>query len=98
MTTRPRVLVIGAGSIGERHIRCFQLTERADVAICEPNPKVREAAAARYGIAQSFQSFEEALADRFDLAVVATPAQFHIPQARLLVERGIHHWWKAAQS
>jgi len=29
------ILVIGAGSIGERHIRCFLKTGRARVSVCE---------------------------------------------------------------
>ena len=35
------VLVIGGGSIGERHLRCFQTTGRADVSLCEINDEVR---------------------------------------------------------
>ena len=90
MNARPRVLVIGAGSIGERHVRCFQATGRVEVAVCEPNQTVRDAVQSKYGIAQSFESLETALAAPFDLAVVGTPAQFHVAQARTLVERGIH--------
>jgi predicted dehydrogenase len=90
MTARQRALIIGAGSIGERHLRCFLAAERVDIAICEPNASVRQTMQARYGVALSFCSLEDALAEQFDLAVVATPAQFHIPQARLLVERGSH--------
>ncbi len=89
MNTRRRTLVVGAGSIGERHTRCFLATERTDVAICEPNARVREAIAARYGIQRAYDSLEIALADDFDLAVVATPAPLHIPQARQLIDRRI---------
>jgi predicted dehydrogenase len=87
--SRQRVLVIGVGSIGERHVRCFQATGRADVAICEPDSAIRATIADRYGIAKCYTSFEKALEHPFDLAVVATPAPFHIPQARKLVEHGI---------
>lgn len=89
MTEQQRVLVIGVGSIGERHVRCFQAIGRADVAICELNPAIREAVAERYGIAKCHASLENALENPFDLGVVATPAPFHIPQARELVDRGI---------
>src|ERR1700742_2743961 len=89
MTTRQRALVIGAGSIGERHIRCFKATERVDVALCEPNSRVRQDVQTRYDIHQSFGTLEDALAEPFDLPVVATPAPLHIPQARLLFENGI---------
>lgn len=89
MTTRHRALIIGAGSIGERHIRCFLATERAEVAICEPNPSIRNSIRDRYVISQSFESLDEALSESFDLAIVATPAPLHIRQASLLVEKGI---------
>src|SRR6476619_2862234 len=89
MSTRQRALIIGCGSIGERHVRCFQATGRVEVAICEPNSTVRDAVAGRYGIADNFPSFECALEHPFDLAVVATPAPLHISQARALVDRGI---------
>jgi predicted dehydrogenase len=89
MKSRLRALVIGAGSIGERHVRCFTATERVDVAICEPNATVRDAVKSRYGVAHAFERFDDALAEPFDLAVVATPALLHIPQAQRLVERGI---------
>ena len=32
MTLPNSVLIVGVGSIGERHLRCFQSTGRADVA------------------------------------------------------------------
>jgi predicted dehydrogenase len=89
MTEQQRVLIIGVGSIGERHVRCFHATGRADVAICELNPAIRNAVAERYGISECYTSLEKALHHPFDLAVVATPAPCHIPQARELVDRSI---------
>src|SRR5690349_2685114 len=89
MSERLRTLIIGVGSIGERHARCFQATERADVAICEPNSKLRDEVAKRYRIAESYASLESALKRVFDLAVVATPAPLHVQQAQALAERGI---------
>lgn len=89
MTEQRRALIIGVGSIGERHVRCFQATGRVDVAICESNPAIRDAIAERYGIARCYTSLKNALEHPFDLAVVATPAPLHIPQARELADRGI---------
>jgi predicted dehydrogenase len=87
---RLRVLVIGVGSIGERHVRCFQSTGRADVALAEANPDLRLAVAERYGIAARYGGLDEALTDRPDIAVVATPAPSHIPLATTLAEAGVH--------
>jgi predicted dehydrogenase len=75
------VLVVGAGSIGERHLRCFQQTGRATVSFCETRPQVREALALQYQ-APAFASLDDALeAGRFDAAVICTPAHLHIPIA-----------------
>ena len=56
-----RVLVIGVGSIGERHVRCFLATERCQVAIVEINVELRDAVAQRYGV-RAFAELESALA------------------------------------
>ena len=39
---KTKILIIGAGGIGERHLRCFQATGRADVSFCEPNDDRRQ--------------------------------------------------------
>ena len=37
-----KILIVGTGSIGERHTRCFLATGRAQVSICEPNDDLRK--------------------------------------------------------
>ncbi|MEQ9407135.1 MAG: Gfo/Idh/MocA family oxidoreductase [Fuerstiella sp.] len=83
-----KILVIGAGSIGERHIRCLQLTKRADVSVCEANDSLRQQIAERYGLTADFASLNEALSQPFDGAVVCTPAHLHVPMAQQLAEAG----------
>lgn len=86
-----KVLVVGAGSIGERHIRCFLATERADVEFIEPKDSLREIVGARYPRTQSHSSLDVALGrTTFDLAVIATPAPLHIEQAIELAQRKVH--------
>lgn len=89
MSAKRRVLIVGAGSIGERHVRCFLATERADVWVCEPSNAIRQAISSRYSIRGASSSLDEALHQSFDLAVIATPAHFHVPQAIQLCEQGI---------
>ncbi|NNE90070.1 MAG: Gfo/Idh/MocA family oxidoreductase [Verrucomicrobiales bacterium] len=87
------ILVIGTGSIGERHLRCLQRIGRREVAFCEPMEERRADVALRYGIDASlvFPTLDEALSSaEFDCAVVAAPAPFHIPLGRQLAEAGIH--------
>ena len=84
------VVVVGAGSIGERHVRCFLATGRARVSFVEINPELRATIAARYPDATAYGSLEAAVEQRVDAAVIATPAPLHVPQATQLVERGVH--------
>lgn len=85
-----RLLVIGVGSIGERHVRCFQQTSQCIVSICEPNESLRAEVAARYAC-ESFQDVDAAIASApFDAAVICTPAQTHVALARTCVAAGLH--------
>jgi predicted dehydrogenase len=84
------VLVVGAGSIGERHIRCVLATGRARVSFVEVNSALRSTIAERYPAATAHESLEAAVEQQIDAAVLATPAPLHLPQATQLVERGVH--------
>lgn len=85
-----RVLVIGVGSIGERHLRCFGHTGRCAMALCETNPELRERVAGRYGVEDAFGSLDDVPLERFDAAVICTPAPLHVELATRLVEAGLH--------
>ncbi len=87
---RHRVLVIGVGSIGERHLRCFGGSGRAEVSFVEPNPSLREVVARRYPAARARVDLEAALAAGVDAAVIATPAPLHVPLATRLAAAGVH--------
>ena len=84
-----RILIIGGGSIGERHLRCFLRTGRADVALCDVNEKLRATVAQRYNVAETYASLTEALNETFDAAVICTPANLHIPMAMDIARRNI---------
>lgn len=88
------VLIVGVGSIGERHLRCFQMTGRAEVSFVEINDALRTTIAERYGV-RGFSNLEAALANhavlpRLTAAVVSTPADQHLEIAMRLAEFGIH--------
>ena len=85
-----KVLVVGVGSIGQRHLRCFQQTGRAQVSLCEINPDLRRQVAEQYGVAQTYSDLDAALKDPPELTVIATPAPLHIPMAQKLAEAGVH--------
>ncbi len=82
-------LIVGVGSIGERHLRCFGATGRATLSLCELNTSLREQVAARYGVA-AFADYERALAAKPKVVVICTPANLHIAMAARAVEAGAH--------
>jgi predicted dehydrogenase len=89
-----RLLVIGTGSIGERHLRVFQRLDRCDaIAFCETQPSRRTEIARRYGIPEAFAyaDLESALSKgTYDIAVIATPAPTHLGIGIQLADLGIH--------
>lgn len=83
------VLVVGCGSIGERHLRCFQKTGRGEVAGCDPNSEIRKTIEETYGV-KTHADFEAALLDDCDTVVICTPPPLHIPMALKALRAGKH--------
>lgn len=74
------VLVVGCGSIGERHLRCFLQTGRASVSGCDPSDTLRDTIGQQYGV-ETFDDYATALAGDIDAVVICTPPQLHVPMA-----------------
>jgi len=74
------VLVLGGGSIGERHLRCFQQIG-CDVALCDSNAQRRGELAERYHLSRTLASVPEAATATWDCVVICTPADLHIEHA-----------------
>ena len=89
MAAAHKVLVIGAGSIGERHLRCFQATRRCELSFVEIHEALRLKIAAEYGV-RGFSNLTTALAEGPTAGVIATPAHLHVEMATRLAEAGIH--------
>ena len=87
---KPSVLIVGVGSIGERHLRCFGATGRAEVSLCETNAALRKAVAERYAVKAVFDNFAEALATEPNVVAICTPAHLHIPMAVQAAQAGAH--------
>ena len=45
------ILIIGCGSIGERHLRCFQQTGRTRITACDVSPTLLAKLAKTYQVA-----------------------------------------------
>ncbi len=99
MSDLHRVLIVGVGSIGERHLRCFKATGRAEVSFVEINEALRKTISERYEV-RGFADLETAMAghaDALDRApgrvtatVIATPADRHLEIATRLADVGVH--------
>ena len=82
------ILIVGCGSIGERHLRCFQRTGRAQVAVCDANAALLDRVAAQYGT-EGFTNLDAALAARrYAGIVICAPAQTHLDIALAGLKHG----------
>ena len=83
------ILVLGSGSIGERHLRCFLNTGRTRVTACDTDPALLQTIAKTYAV-PVVTDWEKAIASgEFNVAVICTPAPFHIPMATKILQRGM---------
>ena len=84
------VLVIGCGSIGERHVRTFLATGRTKVIACDTRPAIRQQMTERYGV-EAIADWTTAIADpALTAVVVATPAPLHVAVSTRCLEAGRH--------
>ena len=88
--SKPRVLVVGGGSIGERHLRCFLHTGEAEVSICESRLDHLAHLKQTYDVDEACADFDEADLLSFDAVVICTPPNLHIPMALRAVDAGCH--------
>jgi predicted dehydrogenase len=82
-----RILIIGLGSIGKRHLRIArELFPNADIRVLRHQVDI-EVPEHSNGI---FFSIDEALTFAPQIAVIASPAPFHVNTALVLAEFGVH--------
>jgi len=90
MALTRRIVIVGTGSIGRRHARL--LAARPDMAVefCEPNPEILALARREVGDLPTHETFEDVLASRPELVVIATPHTLHAEQTIAALEAGAH--------
>jgi len=79
------ILVVGGGSIGERHLRCFQ-DIGCSVALCDSNAARLAEIAERYKLARTFPTIELAARENWYGVVIATPANLHAEHVAALIK------------
>lgn len=85
-----KILIIGCGSIGERHLRAFLANEQLGVIAAEMNPELRERIGNAHGV-ETVTDYRDAI-DRPEVvaALVATPAPSHVAIATDCLEQKRH--------
>ena len=85
-----RVLVVGCGSIGERHINNLKSLALADVFICDQDKERLEHVKDKYEI-KAFHNYEEAFSNEdINAVLVCTPTSEHIIPALAAIRQGCH--------
>jgi predicted dehydrogenase len=84
------VLIVGCGSIGERHLRCFLETRRAAVTASDTLPSVLSRIKETYGVQTTSDWAAEVRSGRHDVAVICTPASMHVEMATMALDCGLH--------
>lgn len=83
-----KVLVVGFGSIGRRHTRILKELGLTDMLVCEPSPELRAIASDEYGVCQTFETYENGLAEKPGAVFICTPTAMHVEQAVQAVQSG----------
>lgn len=85
----PHIVVLGAGSVGRRHLRNLAALG-ARVSAMDPRADRLDEAAAEVPLLGRHRTTDEALADgHVDGVVIASPPSFHVDQSIAFLERGV---------
>jgi predicted dehydrogenase len=84
-----RVLVIGCGSIGKRHLGNLKTLNAGEIFACDPREDRRREATTRFGV-EVWASLEEGWKREPNVAVIATPTSAHVAVALEAARRGCH--------
>ena len=84
-----KVLVVGAGSIGRRHLANLRALGADRISLCDVDGPARQAAASAFGV-DAYARLEEGLDTGPDAVLVCTPTHLHLPVLRAALETGAH--------
>ncbi len=85
-----KILVVGCGSIGKRHIRNLISINAGEVIACDTSEMKLDEVRKEYSI-KAFSGIEEALSiNKYTAAFICTPPSYHVVQALKFLELGIH--------
>lgn len=83
-------LIIGVGSIGERHLRNFLRIPGVRCSVAEPSDGTRRKIAAEYQVEAAYADYRETDLADYDGVVICVPANLHVPIAKDAISAGTH--------
>lgn len=90
MALKKRIVVVGLGSIGQRHVRLLDGRGDVMVELCEPNAEILKAALSELGPHPAHRAYAAAIASKPDMVLIATPHGFHAEQTVQALAANIH--------
>jgi len=84
-----KCLVVGCGSIGERHIRNLKKLSAGEILACDLDKKRLDLIKKQYR-ATIFPNLKDAFVEKPDIVFICTPPSSHIPVAKESIENGAH--------
>ena len=85
-----RILIIGAGSVGKRHLNNFRELGVDALGAVDTREDRRREIAERFSSVRVHPRLDDALSEGYDAAVVCTPTAFHTDAARRSLMAGTH--------
>ncbi len=84
-----KILIVGGGGIGRKHIDGFLRTKKFQVSVCDTDIEKLKQLQNEYPLASVITDFFSTDITKFDAVLIATPANFHIEMARICCEKGV---------
>jgi predicted dehydrogenase len=85
-----RLLIVGAGSIGRRHINNLNNLGYEDIDVVDISDANLDYAKKNFKVKETFNEFRTALSSKtYDCAFILTPPIYHIPMALELARKGV---------
>ncbi|MFB3825233.1 MAG: Gfo/Idh/MocA family protein [Bryobacteraceae bacterium] len=90
MAVKPRIAVVGLGSIGRRHARLLLARPDVAVEVVEPSAAALAFAQTQLGPLNAHTSFDAMLASAPEMVLIASPTNFHADQTVAALASGAH--------
>lgn len=86
-----RVLTVGCGSIGKRHVQVLTELGLSQITACDPSAAQRESLQALFPSVTVVSDYEKALEEgHFDAVFIFTPTAMHLDMAKKALNAGCH--------